>query len=110
LAAASDLTAIQLSEHQYKHGTMQWPTCLPHLQDLFICGTCFDSRCHALPEEWQSYTGLIQFPFIQLPPVEAPLPGWLSKLQKLESLEMAGAIFDAFSTCLSQLFGIKGTA
>jgi len=75
-------------------------------------GCCLrsDSRCHALPEEWQSYTGLIQFPFIQLPPVEALLPGWLSKLQKLESLEMAGAIFDAFPRCLSQLFGIKGTA
>jgi len=90
LDAAKQLTAIQVSEFQYQHGTMQRPTSLPHLQEIFVSGFNLDGICHALPEQWQHYTSLIS---IYLPPVESPdPPEWFPVLQKLDYLEMSSTL------------------
>jgi len=105
LDAAKQLTAIQVSQFQYQNGTMQRPTSLPHLQEIFVSGFYLDGICHALPEQWQLYTSLIS---ICLPPVESPdLPEWFPVLHKLDYLEMKDSKFDLFPNCLSQLCGLK---
>jgi len=105
LDAATQLTAIQVSGYQYSHGTVQWPTSLPHLQEILVSGSNLRGLCHALPEQWQHYTNLIT---ICLPPVESPgLPEWFSVLQKLDYLEIYESKFGLFPNCLSQLCGLK---
>lgn len=105
LDAATQLTAIQVSGYQYSHGTVQWPTSLPHLQNFFVSGVNFHGLCQALPEQWQHYINLIT---ICLLPVESPgLPEWFSVFQKLDYLEIYESKFDLFPSCLSQLCGLN---
>ncbi len=58
LDAATQLPAIQFSGYQYQRVTVQWPTSLPHLQEIFVSGWTLHGLCHALPEQWQHYTSL----------------------------------------------------